>query len=205
MTCLYCLSVALSYTIFCPLSCCLDDDPLQPVTSDETVSVGGTVTLTCRVAESDNSSLQWSNTAQQTLYFGEKRGEREGGMERDMGSRDNNKLFAFPCQIHFLEKWIVVWITFNGNIFFKSRNCGDDVDIRDQGSQGQGSHVVRSRLLKQSVMAWERLWLKYWKNLLFPTLLSFKSSRPYSMFKTIFTLHYFALNFPSRYALRHLE
>uniref|UniRef100_A0A3P8X269 Cell adhesion molecule 3 n=1 Tax=Cynoglossus semilaevis TaxID=244447 RepID=A0A3P8X269_CYNSE len=40
------------------------DDPLQPVTSDETVSVGGTVTLTCRVAESDNSSLQWSNTAQ---------------------------------------------------------------------------------------------------------------------------------------------
>uniref|UniRef100_A0A3P8X3R9 Cell adhesion molecule 3 n=1 Tax=Cynoglossus semilaevis TaxID=244447 RepID=A0A3P8X3R9_CYNSE len=37
---------------------------IYPVTSDETVSVGGTVTLTCRVAESDNSSLQWSNTAQ---------------------------------------------------------------------------------------------------------------------------------------------
>uniref|UniRef100_A0A3P8X6W4 Cell adhesion molecule 3 n=1 Tax=Cynoglossus semilaevis TaxID=244447 RepID=A0A3P8X6W4_CYNSE len=37
---------------------------IPPVTSDETVSVGGTVTLTCRVAESDNSSLQWSNTAQ---------------------------------------------------------------------------------------------------------------------------------------------
>ncbi|KAM3866172.1 cell adhesion molecule 3 [Diretmus argenteus] len=50
-----------------------DDDPLQPVTSDETVPVGGTVTLTCRVAESDNSSLQWSNTLQQTLYFGGKR------------------------------------------------------------------------------------------------------------------------------------
>ncbi|MED6287755.1 hypothetical protein CHARACLAT_019464 [Characodon lateralis] len=50
-----------------------DDELLQPVTSDETVSVGGTVTLTCRVAETDNSSLQWSNTAQQTLYFGEKR------------------------------------------------------------------------------------------------------------------------------------
>lgn len=52
-----------------------EEDPLQPVTSDETVSAGGTVTLTCRVAENDNSSLQWSNTAQQTLYFGEKRGK----------------------------------------------------------------------------------------------------------------------------------
>ncbi|KAI4809254.1 hypothetical protein KUCAC02_018160 [Chaenocephalus aceratus] len=57
--------------------CYRNDDPMQPVTSDETVSVGGTVTLTCRVAESDNSSLQWSNTAQQTLYFGEKRGKRQ--------------------------------------------------------------------------------------------------------------------------------
>lgn len=45
------------------------------MTKDETVSVGGTVTLTCEVKETDNSSLQWSNTAQQTLYFGEKRGE----------------------------------------------------------------------------------------------------------------------------------
>uniref|UniRef100_A0A4W6BPD3 Cell adhesion molecule 3 n=1 Tax=Lates calcarifer TaxID=8187 RepID=A0A4W6BPD3_LATCA len=57
------------------------DDPLQPVTSDETVSVGGTVTLTCRVAESDNSSLQWSNTAQQTLYFGEKRALRDNRIQ----------------------------------------------------------------------------------------------------------------------------
>lgn len=73
-------------TFLPPLSHYLDDDPLQPVTSDETVSVGGTVTLTCRVAENDNSSLQWSNTAQQTLYFGEKRGKREGEMERDRGS-----------------------------------------------------------------------------------------------------------------------
>ncbi|XP_041659931.1 cell adhesion molecule 3 isoform X1 [Cheilinus undulatus] len=58
-----------------------DDDPLQPVTSDETVAVGGTVTLTCRVAESDNSSLQWSNTAQQTLYFGEKRALRDNRIQ----------------------------------------------------------------------------------------------------------------------------
>uniref|UniRef100_A0A3B4TRW0 Cell adhesion molecule 3 n=1 Tax=Seriola dumerili TaxID=41447 RepID=A0A3B4TRW0_SERDU len=59
----------------------VNDDPLQPVTSDETVSVGGTVTLTCRVAESDNSSLQWSNTAQQTLYFGEKRALRDNRIQ----------------------------------------------------------------------------------------------------------------------------
>lgn len=58
-----------------------DDDPLQPVTSDETVSVGGTVTLTCQVEESDNSSLQWSNTAQQTLYFGEKRALRDNRIQ----------------------------------------------------------------------------------------------------------------------------
>lgn len=58
-----------------------DYDPLQPVTSDETVSVGGTMTLTCRVDESDNSSLQWSNTAQQTLYFGEKRALRDNRIQ----------------------------------------------------------------------------------------------------------------------------
>ncbi|MCJ8744998.1 hypothetical protein PDJAM_G00125260 [Pangasius djambal] len=55
----------------------VDEDPFQPVTSDETVAEGGTVTLTCRVAETDNSSLQWSNTAQQTLYFGAKRALRD--------------------------------------------------------------------------------------------------------------------------------
>lgn len=63
-----------------------DDDPMQPVTSDETVSVGGTVTLTCRVAESDNSSLQWSNTAQQTLYFGAKRALRDNRIQLHFSS-----------------------------------------------------------------------------------------------------------------------
>ncbi|XP_072524925.1 cell adhesion molecule 3 isoform X2 [Salminus brasiliensis] len=58
-----------------------EEDPFQPVTSDETVAVGGTVTLTCHVAESDNSSLQWSNTAQQTLYFGEKRALRDNRIQ----------------------------------------------------------------------------------------------------------------------------
>lgn len=58
-----------------------EEDPLQPVTSDETVAVGGTVTLTCHVSENDNSSLQWSNTAQQTLYFGEKRALRDNRIQ----------------------------------------------------------------------------------------------------------------------------
>uniref|UniRef100_A0A8C1RC02 Cell adhesion molecule 3 n=1 Tax=Cyprinus carpio TaxID=7962 RepID=A0A8C1RC02_CYPCA len=63
------------------LSCCPDDDPFQPVTQDETVAVGGVVTLTCSVKENDNSSLQWSNTAQQTLYFGEKRALRDNRIQ----------------------------------------------------------------------------------------------------------------------------
>ncbi|XP_016347576.1 cell adhesion molecule 3-like isoform X2 [Sinocyclocheilus anshuiensis] len=58
-----------------------DDDPFQPVTQDETVAVGGVVTLTCNVKENDNSSLQWSNTAQQTLYFGEKRALRDNRIQ----------------------------------------------------------------------------------------------------------------------------
>lgn len=48
----------------------------QPTTSDETVVAGGTVVLKCQVEDPDDSSLQWSNPAQQTLYFGEKRGAR---------------------------------------------------------------------------------------------------------------------------------
>ncbi|XP_077078018.1 cell adhesion molecule 3 isoform X2 [Siphateles boraxobius] len=58
-----------------------DEDPFQPVTQDETVAVGGVVTLTCSVKENDNSSLQWSNTAQQTLYFGEKRALRDNRIQ----------------------------------------------------------------------------------------------------------------------------
>uniref|UniRef100_A0A667YMT1 Cell adhesion molecule 3 n=1 Tax=Myripristis murdjan TaxID=586833 RepID=A0A667YMT1_9TELE len=71
----------LSAFLYFFLALCDNDDPLQPVTSDETVAVGGQVRLTCRVAESDNSSLQWSNTAQQTLYFGEKRALRDNRIQ----------------------------------------------------------------------------------------------------------------------------
>ncbi|XP_063076612.1 cell adhesion molecule 3 [Engraulis encrasicolus] len=58
-----------------------DEDRYQPVASDQTVSVGGTVILTCTVTETDNSSLQWSNTAQQTLYFGDKRALRDNRIQ----------------------------------------------------------------------------------------------------------------------------
>ncbi|XP_051984824.1 cell adhesion molecule 3-like isoform X1 [Xyrauchen texanus] len=58
-----------------------DEELFQPVAQDETVAVGGTVTLTCNVKENDNSSLQWSNTAQQTLYFGEQRALRDNRIQ----------------------------------------------------------------------------------------------------------------------------
>lgn len=34
--------------------------------------------LKCQVKDHEDSSLQWSNPAQQTLYFGEKRGTAAG-------------------------------------------------------------------------------------------------------------------------------
>lgn len=74
-----------------------EEDPLQPMTSDETVSVGGTVTLTCRVSETDNSSLQWSNTAQQTLFFGEKRGRMNGGGGRGWANSEQREKYQSEC------------------------------------------------------------------------------------------------------------
>ncbi|KFP45615.1 Cell adhesion molecule 3, partial [Chlamydotis macqueenii] len=69
---------------------CTSDAPLtspvcvpesQPTTSDETVVAGGTVVLKCQVEDPDDSSLQWSNPAQQTLYFGEKRALRDNRIQ----------------------------------------------------------------------------------------------------------------------------
>lgn len=48
-----------------------------PLVQNMTVTEGGTVNLTCRVEYNDNTSLQWSNPAQQTLFFGDKKGELE--------------------------------------------------------------------------------------------------------------------------------
>lgn len=95
-----------------------DEDPFQPVTSDETVAEGGTVTLTCRVAETDNSSLQWSNTAQQTLYFGAKRGKthRDWWVERNAWMDE------------WSDKWKNGWVNIRTNgwvyDFNPQRNCG---------------------------------------------------------------------------------
>ncbi|XP_055510315.1 LOW QUALITY PROTEIN: cell adhesion molecule 2-like [Leucoraja erinacea] len=52
-------------------------DGLFPVTKDELVQEGGIVTLRCPVQENDNSSLQWSNPAQQTLFFDDKKALRD--------------------------------------------------------------------------------------------------------------------------------
>ncbi|XP_026513391.1 cell adhesion molecule 3 isoform X3 [Terrapene carolina triunguis] len=57
------------------------DTESQPTTSDETVVAGGTVVLKCKVEDPDDSSLQWSNPAQQTLYFGEKRALRDNRIQ----------------------------------------------------------------------------------------------------------------------------
>uniref|UniRef100_A0A8D0QE45 Cell adhesion molecule 3 n=1 Tax=Sus scrofa TaxID=9823 RepID=A0A8D0QE45_PIG len=59
----------------------LSQDDSQPWTSDETVVAGGTVVLKCQVKEHEDSSLQWSNPAQQTLYFGEKRALRDNRIQ----------------------------------------------------------------------------------------------------------------------------
>ncbi|XP_073464828.1 cell adhesion molecule 3 isoform X5 [Aquarana catesbeiana] len=53
----------------------------QPLTSDVLVATGGKMVLNCTVKEHENSSLQWSNPAQQTLYFGEKRALRDNRIQ----------------------------------------------------------------------------------------------------------------------------
>ncbi|KPP77427.1 cell adhesion molecule 2-like [Scleropages formosus] len=44
-----------------------------PIAHNVTVAEGGTANMTCRVEHNDNTSLQWSNPAQQTLFFGDKK------------------------------------------------------------------------------------------------------------------------------------
>ncbi|XP_078526820.1 cell adhesion molecule 3 isoform X1 [Lissotriton helveticus] len=59
----------------------ISEDAKQPETSGESVVLGGKVTLKCTVEDHDNSSLQWSNPAQQTLYFGDKKALRDNRIE----------------------------------------------------------------------------------------------------------------------------
>ncbi|XP_078393295.1 cell adhesion molecule 3-like, partial [Cetorhinus maximus] len=54
---------------------------LYPVTQDEIAHEHGSVTLKCTVQENDNSSLQWSNPAQQTLYFDGKKALRDSRIQ----------------------------------------------------------------------------------------------------------------------------
>ena len=49
-----------------------------PITQNVTVVEGTTANMTCRVDYNDNTSLQWSNPAQQTLFFGDKKGQCDG-------------------------------------------------------------------------------------------------------------------------------
>uniref|UniRef100_A0A4W4H123 Ig-like domain-containing protein n=1 Tax=Electrophorus electricus TaxID=8005 RepID=A0A4W4H123_ELEEL len=52
-----------------------------PVTQNVTVVEGSAANMTCRVDYNDNTSLQWSNPAQQTLFFGDKKALRDNRIE----------------------------------------------------------------------------------------------------------------------------
>ncbi|KAM3874659.1 cell adhesion molecule 2b [Diretmus argenteus] len=52
-----------------------------PITQNVTVVEGSTANMTCRVDFNDNTSLQWSNPAQQTLFFGDKKALRDNRIE----------------------------------------------------------------------------------------------------------------------------
>lgn len=69
------LSAQLTTICFSHCSCLPGAQGQFPVVQNVTVTEGGTANLTCRVDHNDNTSLQWSNPAQQTLFFGDKKGE----------------------------------------------------------------------------------------------------------------------------------
>ncbi|XP_062870085.1 cell adhesion molecule 2a isoform X2 [Trichomycterus rosablanca] len=52
-----------------------------PIVQNVTVTEGKTANLTCRVDHNDNTSLQWSNPAQQTLFFGDKKALRDNRID----------------------------------------------------------------------------------------------------------------------------
>uniref|UniRef100_A0A3B3TS80 Cell adhesion molecule 2a n=1 Tax=Poecilia latipinna TaxID=48699 RepID=A0A3B3TS80_9TELE len=52
-----------------------------PLVQNVTVTEGLMANLTCRVEYNDNTSLQWSNPAQQTLFFGDKKALRDNRIE----------------------------------------------------------------------------------------------------------------------------
>ncbi|XP_045068652.1 cell adhesion molecule 2-like [Coregonus clupeaformis] len=52
-----------------------------PVVQNQTVTEGGTANMTCRAEDNDQTSLQWSNPTQQTLFFGDKKALRDNRIE----------------------------------------------------------------------------------------------------------------------------
>ncbi|XP_051871211.1 cell adhesion molecule 2b isoform X2 [Pristis pectinata] len=74
-------------SLFCLYSFCgvlfqLQGSQAQsPLTQNVTAVEGGTAMLTCKVDQNDNTSLQWSNPAQQTLYFDDKKALRDNRIE----------------------------------------------------------------------------------------------------------------------------
>lgn len=67
-----------------------------PLVQNMTVTEGGTANLTCRVEYNDNTSLQWSNPAQQTLFFGDKKGELQTDWQTAAAAADA-VLQNIPC------------------------------------------------------------------------------------------------------------
>nr|XP_061797558.1 cell adhesion molecule 2-like [Nerophis lumbriciformis] len=58
-----------------------------PITQNVTALEGSAANMTCRVDFNDNTSLQWSNPAQQTLFFGDKKALRDNRIELVRASR----------------------------------------------------------------------------------------------------------------------
>uniref|UniRef100_A0A3Q3H0R7 Cell adhesion molecule 2b n=1 Tax=Labrus bergylta TaxID=56723 RepID=A0A3Q3H0R7_9LABR len=68
--------------VFLFYSTCVNSSQGQfPITQNVTVVEGRSANMTCRVDFNDNTSLQWSNPAQQTLFFGDKKALRDHRIE----------------------------------------------------------------------------------------------------------------------------
>uniref|UniRef100_A0A8K9Y3A9 Ig-like domain-containing protein n=1 Tax=Oncorhynchus mykiss TaxID=8022 RepID=A0A8K9Y3A9_ONCMY len=74
-----CLLIARMFTHTKPNDSYAAND--QPLVQNQTVTEGGTANMTCRVEYNDQTSLQWSNPAQQTLFFGDKKALRDNRIE----------------------------------------------------------------------------------------------------------------------------
>uniref|UniRef100_A0A8C6UP12 Cell adhesion molecule 2 n=1 Tax=Neogobius melanostomus TaxID=47308 RepID=A0A8C6UP12_9GOBI len=66
---------------FSSFAICTGGQGQFPITQNMTVVEGSAVNMTCRVEYNDNTSLQWSNPAQQTLFFGDKKALRDNRIE----------------------------------------------------------------------------------------------------------------------------